>query len=193
MAHCVHLEDNELELLADRGTSIAHCPSSNNNLRSGFCDVKRAIQFGVKVGLGTDVGAGSKSSILCAIVDALHVSHGLNFAKNYTIKGTGTLPECATNRTYMPLNYKQGIYLATLGGAEALAVDHLVGNFVDGKDFDALLVDVNAGPIVKYMETEMTHKKSAEKKLLELVQQFVYVGDDRNILSVYVQGKQVKV
>lgn len=193
MAHCVQLDDDELGLLASRGTSIAHCPSSNNNLRSGFCDVKRALNFGVKVGLGTDVGAGSKTSILCAIVDALQVSNGLNFAKNYTIKGTGTMPETAENRAYTPLDYKQGIYLATLGGAEALAVDAVVGNFVAGKDFDALLVDVNGGPIVKYLDTDMSRKKGAEKILLELVQQFIYAGDDRNIVYVYVQGKQVKL
>lgn len=103
------------------------------------------------------------------------------------------MPETSENKAYIPLNYKQGIFLATLGGAEALSVDQVVGNFVVGKDFDALLVDVAAGSIDQYCETDFSRSKSEEKRLLELVQRFVYVGDDRNIHKVYVMGRQVKV
>ncbi|XP_052871662.1 guanine deaminase-like, partial [Anopheles cruzii] len=60
LAHGVHLEDAELLVLADRGTSIAHCPSSNTNLGSGFCDVRRLLAARIKVGLGTDVSGGSE-------------------------------------------------------------------------------------------------------------------------------------
>lgn len=193
MAHGVHLTDNELRLFAERNTSIAHCPASNTNLRSGLCDVKRARSFGVRVGLGTDVSGGDRSSILCTIKDALGVSHHLNFVKHQLIQGTGKMAETPENEEYVPLTYKQVIYLATLGGAEALSVDHVVGNFVVGKDFDALLVDVAAGSIDQYIETELSRSKSLEKRLLELVQNFVYVGDDRNINKVYVNGRQVKI
>lgn len=53
MAHGIHLKDLELKLLANRGTSISHCPDSNTCLKSGLCDVKKLIQHGIKVGLGT--------------------------------------------------------------------------------------------------------------------------------------------
>lgn len=53
MAHAVHLEDEEMKLFKERGTSVAHCPASNTMLSSGFCDVLRLIKNGVKVGLGT--------------------------------------------------------------------------------------------------------------------------------------------
>ena len=53
MAHAVHLEDDEVALFAKTGTSVAHCPASNTCLSSGFCDVLRLIENGVKVGLGT--------------------------------------------------------------------------------------------------------------------------------------------
>lgn len=193
MAHGVHLEDAELRLLVERKTSLVHCPTSNTNLRSGLFDVKRARSFGVRVGLGTDVSGGNKSSILCAIKDALDVSHHLNFVKNQFIQGTGKIAETLENKAYVPLNYKQVIFLATLGGAEALSVDKVVGNFVVGKDFDALLVDVAAGAIDQYCETDLSQSKSGESRLLELVQKFVYVGDDRNIHKVFVSGRQVKV
>lgn len=53
LAHGVYLHDEELELLAARGTSISHCPNSNTSLKSGLCDVRRLLNAGIKVGLGT--------------------------------------------------------------------------------------------------------------------------------------------
>jgi guanine deaminase len=53
LAHGVHLNDDELKVLAARGTSISHCPNSNTSLKSGLCDVRRLLNAGIKVGLGT--------------------------------------------------------------------------------------------------------------------------------------------
>lgn len=184
MAHGVHLDDDELTLFADRGTSIAHCPTSNTDLRSGLFDVKRARGFGVTVGLGTDVSGGHSPSILNALKDAIGVSHHLNFAKNQLIMGTGKMAS---------MSYKEAIYLATLGGAEAMAVDEVVGNFVVGKEFDALLIDVSAAPIDWYDNTFTADDDADGKEWLQtLLQKFVYIGDDRNILKVFVAGRQVK-
>lgn len=191
LAHGVHLTDDELRLLAERGTSIAHCPNSNTNLRSGLCDVRRLLAAGVTVGLGTDVAGGCKASVLVAVKDALDVSHHLAFVKKQFIFGTEQMP--VTDDKYVPLTYKEGLYLATLGGARALAVDEVVGNFEKGKEFDALLVDAAIGPIDRIEGSRLEEGKTAEHKLLELVQRFVYVGDDRNVLKVFVQGRQVKV
>lgn len=194
MAHAVHLEDEEIALFKERGTSVAHCPASNTMLSSGFCDVLRLIKNGVKVGLGTDVSGGNSISIQDAMLRALDVSHHLEFIKKQDIKGTGKLPTTADNESYTPIDYKQAIYLATLGGAEALALDNVCGNFVEGKEFDALIVDTSIYPLHNFgcYNTENYAKKSEEVKLLEMVQKFIYVGDDRNITRVYVAGKQIK-
>lgn len=53
MAHGVYLQDDEMRLLAQRQTSVSHCPDSNTCLKSGMCDVKKLIEKGIKVGLGT--------------------------------------------------------------------------------------------------------------------------------------------
>lgn len=190
LAHAVHLEDSEVNLISDCKTSIAHCPASNICLSSGLCDVKRLLAAGIKVGLGTDVSGGNKSSILSAIRSALDVSHSLEFAKKQNIKGTGRVDGPISNSTYTPLNYKQVLYLATLGGAEALQKDHVIGNFIEGKDFDALLVDIDADPIDVYDLPEKFLPNS--ESVLTLLQKFLYVGDDRNIKEVYVKGRQVK-
>lgn len=193
LAHGVHLEDAELEILKKYGTSIAHCPTSNTNLRSGFCDVRRIIEAGIKVGLGTDVSGGSSPSILTTIKDTLDVSLNLSFVKKQHVVGTGRIsnPEHVKNANYVPLNYKQALFLATLGGAEALALDDNLGNFIIGKDFDCLLVDVARHPIDCFELPEVV-TVTPNDKLLQLLQKFLYAGDDRNIINVFVAGRCVK-
>lgn len=55
MAHGVHLTKDEMKLLAQRGTSVSHCPGSNCCLQSGNCDVRTLVNEGVNVGLGTGI------------------------------------------------------------------------------------------------------------------------------------------
>ncbi|XP_014092405.1 guanine deaminase isoform X1 [Bactrocera oleae] len=188
MAHAVHLDDEEITLFGKRGTSVAHCPASNTMLSSGFCDVLRLIKNGIKVGLGTDVSGGNSMSIKNAMLRALDVSHHLEFVKKQEIKGSGRLQ--VQDHAYRPLNYKQAIFLATLGGAEALALSNITGNFAVGKYFDALIVDTSNYPLQNYNASN--DNKSPDLILLEMVQKFIYVGDDRNILRVYVAGNQIK-
>ncbi|MCA1605616.1 MAG: amidohydrolase family protein, partial [Acidobacteria bacterium] len=54
LAHCVHLEDPEFEILANTGTNVAHCPSSNLKLGSGIAEIKRMLDRGISVSLGAD-------------------------------------------------------------------------------------------------------------------------------------------
>lgn len=53
MAHGVWLKDEEVALLKEHGTGVAHCPNSNISLRSGLCDVQRLLRAGLRIGLGT--------------------------------------------------------------------------------------------------------------------------------------------
>jgi len=62
LAHCVHLSDNDIGILASAKAGVAHCPSSNLKLASGVCPVPRLITAGVRIGLGTD-GAASGNTL----------------------------------------------------------------------------------------------------------------------------------
>lgn len=55
LAHGIYLNECEMKLLAERGTSVAHCPESNTCLQSGICDVRKLIHHGLTVGLGTGI------------------------------------------------------------------------------------------------------------------------------------------
>ena len=63
-AHGVHISREELKMLSMAGAGISHCPNSNCSLKSGYCDVLRLRDSGVKVGLGTDCSGGYSSSIM---------------------------------------------------------------------------------------------------------------------------------
>lgn len=116
MAHCVHIESDEIDMFKKHETAAIHCPTSNTHLSSGLCDVKRILQKDVKVGLGTDVSGGNKIGIFDVIRHSLEVSQAIKFIKTQDIKGTGKMQVCK-NEVYTPLSYKNGLYLATMGGA----------------------------------------------------------------------------
>ncbi|XP_012524966.1 guanine deaminase [Monomorium pharaonis] len=168
LAHGIHLTDSELVILKARGAAVIHCPSSNLYLKSGLCDVQKLKANGIKVGLGTDVSGGASYSILDEMRAALQVSNCLSLMKE----------------NYKPLSYKDVFYMATLGGAKALSIESKVGNLVPGKDFDALIIDMNSkGSLLDNFK---------EYTLEENFQRFIYSGDERNIVAVYVNGSKVK-
>lgn len=167
MAHGCHLSDEELALFRETGASLSHCPNSNISLCSGVLNVRNVLKHKVKVGLGTDVAGGYSASILDAMRRAMDSS------KVLTIQN----PE---NKT---LTFEEVFRLATLGGSQALSLDEQTGNFEVGKDFDALRVNVTApgGPIDLI-------QCDGPKILLE---KFLNLGDDRNIVEVFVAGRKV--
>lgn len=71
LAHGVYLTDDELQVLAARGSSVSHCPNSNTSLKSGLCDVRRLLDAGIKVGLGT--------GMIDYIVSLFYVTAGYHF------------------------------------------------------------------------------------------------------------------
>lgn len=169
LAHGVYLTDAEIKLLAERGSTIVHCPNSNISLQSGLCNVRKLMDAKVNVALGTDVSGGYSPSILDAIRSTIITSKALLFASQ--------------QKRYEPLSYHEAFYLATMGGAIALKMEDEIGNFIVGKKFDALLVDVKC----KDSPMDVLHHLNTE----DLLQKFLYTGDDRNICRVYINGHLV--
>ncbi|PZF81104.1 guanine deaminase [Jiangella anatolica] len=120
LAHNVHPDDDELETLAARDASIAHCPTSNAALGSGPFPLARHVDHGVRVALGSDVGAGSGFSLLKEGLQAY-----------FTQQQLGT--------DGYPLSPAHLLYLATTAGAAALDLPD-VGHLSAGQRFDAVWV-----------------------------------------------------
>jgi guanine deaminase len=81
MAHCVHLTDTDIAVLAQTGAGVAHNPNSNTCLTDGECNIRMLLRAGVKVGLGTDCSAGYSTSMLDAMRQASNVSRYLAMHK----------------------------------------------------------------------------------------------------------------
>ena len=116
MAHNVHPSDSEVERLAASGTAISHCPCSNAALGSGLFPLRRHIAAGVKCALGTDVGGGTGFGML---------KEGLQAYLLQRLTPDGVL-----------LSPGHLLYLATRAGAEALGMEHEIGDFSPGKAAD---------------------------------------------------------
>ena len=125
MAHCVYSDKSakEMELLKKNQVWVAHCPESNLNLASGIAPIKKMMREGIRVGLGTDVAAGSKLSLLSAMAEAIKAS---KMRWRYV------------EETERPLTIPEIFYLATVGGGSFFGK---VGTFEEGYAFDAVVMD----------------------------------------------------
>ncbi|VDB82910.1 unnamed protein product [Peniophora sp. CBMAI 1063] len=195
LAHAVHLEKEEVELIAERGAGIAHCPTSNFNLRSGVADVGAMLDAGINVGLGTDVSGGFSTSILTEI------QHASIAAKvRALLPGSSPSPTFVTETfTGKPFSVATLLHLATLGGARVCGLASRIGALEPGRAFDALLVSArgDAGnPRLWGAEEDVEFglKRDGEGEKAELercLERFLFTGDDRNIKRVYVQGRWI--
>lgn len=170
-AHCIHLQPEDIANLVSSRAGVAHNPNSNTCLRDGECRVRDLLDHSVNVGLGTDCSAGYMPSIHNAMRSASNVSR-------YLALKTGE-DRCI-------LGFSELVFLATLGGAQVLDMESKIGNLEAGKEFDALVVDVED---VISVEPNMWQRESDQDEAL--VKKWVFLGDDRTIRQVYVQGRLV--
>lgn len=203
LAHAVHLTDDEVQLVADRGAKIAHCPCSNSSLTSGKLRMRRLWEKGVVVGLGTDVSGGYSPSILEAAKQALLVSRHV---------AMGDDPERAEK---CKLTVEEVLYLATRGGAKVVGLEDKIGGFEVGKDWDAQLVGLgkaqDALPVngaangaangssngTNGHASATSYKDQGNVVVFgweawdELLAKWLFCGDDRNTKKVWVKGRLV--
>ncbi|PYH96580.1 Metallo-dependent hydrolase [Aspergillus ellipticus CBS 707.79] len=169
LAHSIYLSDAEIERMAELKCGIAHCPIPNVTMDEFMvAPVREYLRRDIKVGLGTDCGGGYSSSMLEVMKSAFVVS---------TARCT------MTQGRDEPLSVTEGFYMATLGGARVCGLQEKVGNFVVGKEFDALLVRADGQGVMAPVEEE--------DGVREVFEKFLMTGDDRNIGRVFVKGREV--
>jgi guanine deaminase len=162
LGHGIHLTDEELQRVASSKTKIVHCPSSNLFLGSGLLGFYRMQRQGIELAMGSDVGAGTSFSMLQTLQDAYKVS---------ALKGE-------------PLNAIDAFYTITLGGAKALQLDGLIGNFDKGKEADFIVIDLSKNELLDY--------RTRHALLEELLFALMILGDDRVIKATYLMGELMK-
>lgn len=160
-AHCVHVDDGEIRTMRRAGTGIAHNPSSNLKLASGFAPTARMMEMGAKVGIGTD-GAASNND--------------LDMFEEMRLASLIAKP-VAGDPTVLPA--RQVLEMATRIGAEVLHLDNITGSLEVGKRADIIVLDIF--PI----HNQPHFKRDSEN----IYAQIVYASKASDVTDVMVDGQ----
>ncbi len=162
--HGIWLTEEELQRCHDTGTAIAHCPTSNFFLGSGYFNLANAVkkERPVRVGLATDLGAGTSFSIIQTMNEAYKAAE---------LNGNA-------------LSAGLAFYLATRGTAQALYLEDKIGSIAVGMEADVVVIDLMSTPIIDY---RYKYARDLEERLfIQMI-----LADDRAIQATFVAGKPV--
>ena len=155
-AHCIHIDDEDRELLRATGTAAAVCPTSNLFLGSGFFDYAEAESAGFLYGLASDVGGGTSFSPFHTMLAAYYVGR-----EGRTKRGLSLTPQ-------------QLWWQHTAGAAQALGLEGVVGNLQPGCEADFIVLNPQPTPL-------LARKTARADTLDELLFALIALGDDRLI------------
>lgn len=167
MAHCCYTDGEELELMKQQNVFVVHCPTSNCNVASGIAPIRKFLNEGVPVALGTDISGGHHLSIFRVMQYALQVSK---------------LLYAHTNGAQQFLTLSEVFYMGTKSGGSFFGK---TGSFEVGYDFDALVIDDSELNRINY---DLGREPYTLQQRLE---RFIYLGDDRHIVARFCQGREL--
>jgi guanine deaminase len=165
LAHNVHPTDDELKRLADVDAAVAHCPTSNCSLGSGLFPLRRHLDAGVRVALGSDVGAGTGFSLLKEGLQAYFVQQMLG-------------------EQGVQLTPAQLLHLSTSAGADALGLGQEIGDLSVGKRFDAVWLRPAPGTT---FHVGLRHATDADDALAKAFA----LGTPSDVAGLWVDGSPV--
>jgi 5-methylthioadenosine/S-adenosylhomocysteine deaminase len=157
-AHCVWVDGEEIELLAAGGAGVVHNPRSNLKLGSGIAPVPDLLRAGIHVGLGTDGAASNNELDLFAEIQMAALIH----------KGVRLDPRAVPAAV--------AFEMATIGGARALRLDHLIGSLEVGKRADLTIIDLDEDNLVP---------------LYDPLSHLAYAVESSDVRTVLVDGRVV--
>ena len=183
--HGVWLSDGEFHRMSESGAAVVFCPCSNLFLGSGLFRIGHATdpRHRVRMALGSDVGGGNRFSMLNVLDDAYKVGMVNN--------GTASEPAEAERNRISPY---RGFWSITLGGAEALYLDEMIGNFAPGKEADLVVLDWKGGPSAQSWRQSLVVGEagpSTIEQAADLLFGLMMVGDDRAIDETWVSGRRL--
>ena len=162
--HAIHLTEKEWDRMYETGSAVSHCPTSNEFLGSGLFPFAATKKVGrnQKVGLATDIGAGTSFSQLQSMNEAYKVGQ---------LQGYSLSSACA-------------FFLATRGAAESLYLSDKIGSLEKGMEADLLVLNLKATPLIDF-------RMSFCKDIFEVLFILMTLGDDRATKAVFVNGEKV--
>lgn len=174
MAHAIHLTDHGLARLAETGTRVAHCPSSNLFLSSGIMPLARYLDAGLTIGLGSDVAGGPRLSLF----DAMR----MGFTAQAVQLAVG-------DDDHQPLDPLAWLRLGTLDGARALGLDAVTGSLEAGKEADLILVDVGRTALLGGPGSTVTRDDDADPA--DLISRLIFREHPEMVRAAFVRGRRL--
>lgn len=166
MAHAIFLSEAEIDLILERDATLVHCPGANINLSSGIMPLGHYLDRGVNLGLGSDVGAGHTLAMYRTVVHAVQASKLLRIFR--------------PQENHRAVTLSEAFYLATMGNGQFFARQGWgsCGAFEPGMSFDALAIDMGV-------------PEGVEVSPVNQLERFLYAGDDRDIKTRILAGKDI--
>lgn len=158
--HAIHLEPRERDRLREVGGALIHCPTSNTFIGSGLFDMAGLMAEGQRIGLATDTGGGSSFSMLRTMAAAYEIGQ---------LRGAALHPA-------------QLLWLATVGSARAMRMDHVIGNAAPGMEADLVVLDLASTPAI-------AQRAARADDIWEAVFPTIMMGDDRAVAEVWIGGR----
>lgn len=176
MAHCNFLDNDDVELFAETGTAIAHCPVSNAYFANSVIPVKEFHSKGVEIGLGSDISGGFSPSLFDNIRQAVISSRMLEDGVNPSIPAENRgVPDSR-------ITVNEAFYLATAGGGESLSLP--IGRIEENYVWDVQVIDTK-------LPTARLPIFNENEDLHDVFQKMMYLVRPEHIREVWVQGEKV--
>jgi guanine deaminase len=191
--HGVYLSDDEFCRMSRKGAAVVFCPCSNLFLGSGLFRLGRATDpdCRVRLSFGSDIGGGNRFSMLAVLDEAYKVGMCNNTMLDGSLDPATKNPAEAERNKLSPY---RGFWSVTLGGAEGLYIDDVLGNFEPGKEADFVALDWNGGPIAMPWHQSLacsgTHPDT-KVEAADLLFGIMMVGDDRAVDETWVMGRRL--
>jgi guanine deaminase len=166
LAHGIYLNEEEQAMIKDSGATICHCPNSNRFLQSGFMPLRKYLDEGMKIALGSDIAGGSSLSMLNEAKEAIETTKVRNII-GYPVREE-------------VFSAEEALWLATLAGAIALKIDSVTGNLIKGKEADFIILDGN----------EIKDKSIKNEDLLSSL---IYKYSEKRVMQTFVRGREAFV
>ena len=168
MAHCIFPEDEEFQLMTQRELLwVAHCPQSNLHSCGSAAPIRKYLNAGIKVGLGSDMAGANTLNLFRAISDC-SIASRVYWAAN------DRSPNVSDNKTYFSLS--EAFYLATKGGGSLWGE---MGSFEENYLFDAVVIDDS--------DLQDFVKRTSEQR----VERIISRSDDRHVVAKFIEGTKV--
>ena len=178
LAHAIHLSEREQARLAETGTRIAHCPTSNLFIGAGIMPLAERLTAGLTVGLGSDVSGGAELSLFGVMRTGAYSQQARRALGGDRVEAP-------------PLGPLDWLRLGTLDGARALGLDDAIGSIEAGKDADLIAVDPGrTAPLGGRVDDRADAERLSDPEAL--VSRLIFRADPSMVRAAWVRGRRLE-